>query len=304
MPATATTSSASDASAVGAIRRNLGWYQHGRRDPTTRLGPMGMLRATHTVDGPATVALDWSRGQLDIDAWGPGAERARIAARAMTALDRPAPPALVGHPMIREAARRHPTLTAGSSGDLFHALLPTIIGQRITAREAFAQWGRLVYQLGERAPGPVEELMLPPHPDRLAEMPAWWFHPLGIEMKRARPLIAVARLAARLWEWAPLPYAEVAAKLTLVPGIGPWTIGSVMGPVCGDDDAVPIGDFHFPSMVAWNLAGEARGDDARMLELLEPYRPQRGRVLRLIGLCGRRVPARGPRRRVLPMYRW
>ena len=71
-----------------------------------------------------------------------------------------------------------------------------------------------------------------------------------------------------------------------------------------DDDAVPVGDLHVPNAVAWNLAGEPRGDDDRMLELLEPYRPQRGRVLRLILLAGRRAPARGPRRRILPMYRW
>ena len=36
-------------------------------------------------------------------------------------------------------------------------------------------------------------------------MPAWWFHPLGIEMKRARPLIAVARVASKLWGWAGPP---------------------------------------------------------------------------------------------------
>jgi hypothetical protein len=41
-----------------------------------------------------------------------------------------------------------------------------------------------------------------------------------------------------------------------------------------------------------------------MLELLEPFRGQRGRVIRLIGLVGPRVPAFGPRKRILPMHRW
>ena len=125
-------------------------------------------------------------------------------------------------------------------------------------------------------------------------MPTWWFHPLGIEVKRARTLVAVARVAHRLWEWATLGADGAAEKLALVPGVGPWTIGMVRGPVFGDDDAVPVGDFHFPHTVSWNLAGEPRGDDARMLELLEPYRPQRGRVLRLLGLAGKRAPAFGP----------
>jgi hypothetical protein len=47
--------------------------------------------------------------------------------------------------------------------------------------------------------------------------------------------------------------------------------------------------------VAWALAGEARADDARMLELLEPYRGHRGRVIRLL-VAGHPGPPRfGPR---------
>jgi hypothetical protein len=47
--------------------------------------------------------------------------------------------------------------------------------------------------------------------------------------------------------------------------------------------------------MAWALAGEPRADDARMLELLEPYRGQRGRVQRLLEVSGLRAPRSGPR---------
>ena len=63
----------------------------------------------------------------------------------------------------------------------------------------------------------------------------------------------------------------------------------------GDPDAVSVGDFHLPNMVAWALAGEPRGTDERMLELLEPYRGQRGRVIRLLELGGFEAPRYGPR---------
>jgi 3-methyladenine DNA glycosylase/8-oxoguanine DNA glycosylase len=63
----------------------------------------------------------------------------------------------------------------------------------------------------------------------------------------------------------------------------------------GDTDAVSVGDFHLPHLVAWTLAGEPRGDDARMLELLEPYRGQRGRVVRLLEASGLAAPRFGPR---------
>lgn len=296
-----------DATTLRGLRTNLGWYRHGGGDPTTKLSPHSMVRAVLTPDGPATVLLDWGSGRLDVETWGPGGEWAARSAIAMTAIDRVVEPPPGDHRLIREAARRHPTLAAGASGDLYHALLPTIIEQRITAGEAVRQWARLVYRLGEPAPGSFDGLLLPPRPERLAKLPTWWFHPLGIEGKRAQTLVAVARVAAnssRLWDWAALPHAQVAEKLALIRGVGLWTIGIVMGPVCGDDDAVAIGDCHFPNVVAWNLAGEPRGDDSRMVELLEPYRPQRGRVIRLLGLAGRRPPAFGPKRRILPMYRW
>lgn len=292
--------------AYAAIRRNLGWYRAGRGDPTTRLSATGMVKASWTPDGPATLLVDWGDHTRDlrIEAWGPGADWAASQARAMTAVDRHDQPIVAHHPLVADAVRRHPHTLAGASGDLYQALLPTIIAQRITGDDAVRQWAQLVYRLGEPAPGPDNDLMLPPHPDRLAAQPTWWFHPLGIETKRARPLIAVARAARHLWEWSRLAPADASAKLSLIAGVGPWTIGSVLGPVFADDDAVPVGDFHFANVVAWNLAGEPRADDDRMLELLAPYAGQRGRVLRLILMHGRGAPAYGPRQRILPMARW
>jgi 3-methyladenine DNA glycosylase/8-oxoguanine DNA glycosylase len=297
------------------VRRSLAWYRHGAADPTTRFSATAMARACWTPDGPATVWLDWGGRSLAVDAWGPGRDHAARSAVAMTGADR-LPVALPRHhDVVTRAAHVHRGVRTGASGDLYHALLPTIIAQRITGGEAIRQWRRLCLELGTPAPGPTSSagpaepdlaagLLLPPAPALLARRPAWWFHPLGIEAKRARPLAEIGRIADRLWDWVRLPVVDLATKLSLVIGIGPWTIGSVLGPVCGDDDAVPVGDYHLPSLVAWNLAGEARADDARMLELLAPYAAQRGRVLRLLALAGRPAPTFGPRRRILPMHRW
>jgi 3-methyladenine DNA glycosylase/8-oxoguanine DNA glycosylase len=63
----------------------------------------------------------------------------------------------------------------------------------------------------------------------------------------------------------------------------------------GDADAVSVGDYHIPSLVAWALAGERKADDGRMLDLLEPYRGQRGRIQRLLEISGIYPERRGPR---------
>ena len=93
-------------------------------------------------------------------------------------------------------------------------------------------------------------------------------------------------------------------KLALLPGVGPWTIGSVMATAVGDADAVAVGDYHLKNVVAYALDGHPRGTDERMLELLAPYAGQRGRVVRLLLFDGNKAPAFGPRQRILPMARW
>ena len=144
---------------------------------------------------------------------------------------------------------------------------------------------------GAPAPGPVG-LRLPPTSSALAGLPYFAFHRFGLERRRAEVIIAAARLAPRLEDRDP---AEVMRRLAAVPGIGPWTLAEVARVAFGDPDAVSVGDFHLPNLVAWALAGEPRADDARMLELLEPYRGQRGRVQRLLEASGLQAPRYGPR---------
>ena len=92
-----------------------------------------------------------------------------------------------------------------------------------------------------------------------------------------------------------MPLADAYARLRAMPEIGPWTAAEVALRALGDRDAVSIGDYHLPSLVAYALAGERKATDERMLELLEPFRGHRGRVIRLLEDSGIRPEAHGPR---------
>lgn len=94
--------------------------------------------------------------------------------------------------------------------------------------------------------------------------------------------------------------AEARRRLMAVPGMGAWTAAEVAQVALGDADAVSVGDYHQPHLVSWALAREPRGSDARMLELLEPYRGHRARVVRLLLTGGLSAPRFGPH---LPLRR-
>jgi 3-methyladenine DNA glycosylase/8-oxoguanine DNA glycosylase len=138
-------------------------------------------------------------------------------------------------------------------------------------------------------------------------MPYFAFHRFGIERKRAETIRRVCQRATAIdrlaHEWVDAPTAGVRTAIESIPGIGPWSSAIVAQRAFGDPDAVIVGDYHLPNIVAFNLAGEIRGTDDRMLELLEPYRGQRGRVVQLLALGGRHAPRRGPGRRLRDIRR-
>jgi 3-methyladenine DNA glycosylase/8-oxoguanine DNA glycosylase len=286
----------------------------GAGDPTTRLADGRFTRATITPHGPGTLSLRWTHDPaapedagLDAEAWGPGADWLLARVDDLTGARDRAGVFDGAHPAVERSLRLTRGGRIGASEMLYHHLLPTIIAQRVTGGEGVRQWAGLCHALGEPAPGPedlVATMRLPPAPEALYRRPAWWFHPLGIETNRARTLTEVARHAEKLWRWTDEGREVVAEKLALLPGVGAWTIGSTLGPVLGDPDAVAVGDFHHPNTVAWALAAEPRADDDRMLELLEPYRGQRGRVLWALTTAAGGAPKFGPRKRILPMARW
>lgn len=266
----------------------------GPADPHTRVAAGVVLRAGRTPAGSAGLRLSLADASVRAEAWGDGAT---------TALERL--PGLLGladdpagfrprHPLLRALARRHAGLRMTRTEAVFEALVPAIIGQKVSATEARHSYLALVDHYGSPAPGPIG-LRLPPDPAVLAGLPYHAFHPLGIERRRAEALREAARVAESLERLTALSPAEARRRLATLPGIGAWTAAETIRIALGDPDAVSVGDYNLPNLVAWLLAGEPRGDDARMLELLAPYAGQRARAVRLLELSGRRPPRFGPR---------
>ena len=277
----------------GGLRMTLAPLAHAGNDPTVRFARDGVWRATRTPDGPGTIHLPTDGSPAR--AWGAGADWLLARAAAMTgALDDldgfdPSP-----HSVVARLAHQFPRVRLPRTERVLDALVPAILEQKVTGAEARRAWTGLVRRIGEPAPGPVP-LRLTPSPTRLLETPSWVFHQLGVERRRVDTIHRSAIVADGLEAAVALGTEELDRRLRSIGGVGPWTSAEVRRVALGDSDAVSVGDYHVPHLVAWNLAGEARADDARMLELLEPFVGHRARVVRLIEVGGHHAPRRGSR---------
>jgi 3-methyladenine DNA glycosylase/8-oxoguanine DNA glycosylase len=275
------------------LRLTLGPLRRGTGDPTIRVEAGAWWRATRTPQGPASARYAVEGAAVRVAAWGPGAEWCAAAAPELLggrdSLDGFRPDGLVG-----ELHRRLPGLRIPRSRAVFEAFVPSVLEQKVAGGEARAAYRGIVWAWGEPAPGPAG-LRLPPTADTLAATPYWAFHRFGVEQKRANTVRVVASRAERLDATVDLPPAEAARRMQSLPGVGPWTAAEVAIVALGDADAVSVGDYHLPHMTSWALAGEPRGTDERMLQLLAPYAGHRGRVLRLLAAAGLYAPRFGPR---------
>lgn len=264
----------------------------GSKDPVM-IGPSESRWNTRTPDGVGALHLQRvSASQVSAEAWGPGADwmmaqapKLLGSADDISGFEPPSGP-------LGDRWRRRPFLMARTDR-LWDSLLGAVLGQKVQAKNAYKSRRMIAHRYGDEAPGPHGGRVLP-SAERFSELGYADLHPLGVERKRAEILLRVAREMSRLRGLENRRADEVRRRIEHIRGIGPWTAAMVTATALGDPDAVPVGDYHIPNTIAWHLAGEERGDDDRMLELLEPWQGHRWRVIRLAKSTGS-APKRGPK---------
>lgn len=285
------------------LRLTLGPLCHGGgRDPSIRMGSDGVWRASETPLGPATLHLRCvAPTSVAAEAWGPGAPAALDSVADLIGADDD-PPSLAGiHPLVTRLERQLPGLRIGRTGAVLDELVPTVLEQRVIGAEAAFAYRALTRACGRNAPaGTGPPLLLPADARWLATAPYWAFHRWGVEQRRAATIKAAAAKAWPLHGAPPLPVDEARRRMFAISGVGPWTVNTVAISALGDADAVPVGDYWLKHVVTHALTGVPRGTDERMLELLEPWKGQRGRVCRMLMHGAPRLPRFGPR---LPLRR-
>jgi len=247
-----------------------------------------------TPEGPGTLHVRRDNEGIHGEVWGDGGDWLLERLQAIVGLEDDPAAFSPENPVVARAHRDHPGLRFGRTGLVFDALLAAICAQKVTGKEAAAAQRGLRQRFSDPAPGPDAGLRLPPDPARLAAAPYWEYHEAHLEKRRADLIRRVAARAERIDGLRSMATEEAAKALSALEGVGAWTVAKTLEVSHGDPDQVAVGDFHFKNIVVHHLTGRDRGTDAEMLGLLEPFRPHRGRVIRLLERLGP-APAFGPR---------
>ena len=272
--------------------------RRGRGDPCFRApGDGSIWRTSLLPTGPVTLRISRvGPNAAQGVAWGSGAQEFIEMLPAMLGLHDDDSDFVPRHPTVAAAHQRVPHLRLGRTGLVLEALIPAIIEQRVPGADAFRSWRVLVSKYGTPAPGPAPEGMrVMPSAQVWRNIPSWEFHRANVDPRRAQAVVTCARRAPSLERLVSRSTEQARAALMSLPGVGEWTAAETAQRAFGDADAVSVGDYHVPKMIGWTLLGRPV-DDAGMLEVLEPMRPHRQRVVRLLEASGLAYePRRGPR---------
>ena len=249
------------------------------------------------ASGPATARITKSAPELvDCEAWGEGAAEFLDTLPALLGVDDDATGFSPQEPTIAAAHSKAPYLRLGRTARVLEALIPAVLEQRVAGADSFRSWRVLVTKYGAPAPGPAPARMrVPPAAEVWRRVPAWEFHRANVDPGRARTIVGCAQRASSLERLARRDPVSARNALTSLPGVGVWTAAETAQRAFGDADALSVGDYHLAKVIGWTLLGHPI-DDAEMVQLLEPLRPHRYRVVRLLEVSGLARTARfGPR---------
>ncbi len=262
------------------------------------LGPSAWW-TTNTPQGPVTLELKrLDTETISTNAWGEGSEWATNKVPDLLGVD----DGSNSFAPEDELAKlwKNNKFRLGRTDLVWDSAIGAILSQKVQVTKAMQSLRGLRNMFGAVAPGPLRSKLLPT-PPQVCEMSYTDFHRLGVERKRAETIIRLAKEIPRLKVQPitrPANYLDQdrlnMKRLASIRGIGLWTLGLIDAVAYGNSDAVPVGDYHIPNTVAWNLHGISRATDAEMLEMLEPYRPHRWRVIRLCK-ANSSAPKYGPR---------
>jgi DNA-3-methyladenine glycosylase II len=154
-------------------------------------------------------------------------------------------------------------------GDAYGTLVRAIVGQQLSTRVAVTIYGRVLDLFGGHTPTPKQLLRMKPEKMRAA----------GLSRAKVVYLRDLAQHvedgALELERLPELPDEEVAAQLTAVKGLGPWTVDMFLIFHLGRPDILPVGDLGIRRAIQVQYGLRKLPDARRIEKIARPWRPYR-----------------------------
>ena len=267
--------------------RTFNLQRLGRYDPTTDLTENVFRKAFHYRGKAAAVEIVRAGAELEVRAYGCNAEELVEETAAGLRQDDGYRDFRTEDTGVLRLHRMLPGLRVIRVPWLYDMTCSAILQQRIRTVDAMRDWRRITQRWGSDAPLGLRAF---PAADVLAAVPQFELERMGVDAKRAKTLLRFAKELRFVSLRPAMDFTQLRQTLLRVCGIGPWTTETVMGYGAGDTDAAIPGDLHLPRVICYALAGEMQGTDERMMELLEPFRGHRFRIIRLLSAAGVDTP--------------
>jgi AraC family transcriptional regulator of adaptative response / DNA-3-methyladenine glycosylase II len=214
-----------------------------------RVDARGYARAVPCDGGAAIICVNAVPGadalQLRVSG-APPATLLQLATVARRVFDLSADPARIRaelgtDPLVGPLVRHRPGLRIPGMWDPFECAVRAVLGQQVSVAAGRTFAARLTRHAGAPIRGGADGLThLFPTPARLVDAP---LDGIGLTGARVRTLRALARATLDGDVDFAATAAELAAALTALPGIGPWTAQYVLLRALGEPDALPSADL-------------------------------------------------------------
>ena len=204
---------------------------------------------------------------------------------------------LAADPLVGALVGQRPGLRIPGMWEPFECAVRAVLGQQVSVAAGRTFAARLVVHAGTAVRGGADGLThLFPTPARVA---AATLDGIGITGARARTLRSLARATLDGEVDFGAPPAQVAAALTAVPGIGPWTAQYVLLRALGEPDALPSADLVLRRLAA---SSSALLSGSQLEERARRWQPWRGyAVMHLWGAAAAAASASPPKRARAPI---
>ncbi len=153
--------------------------------------------------------------------------------------------------------------------DAFGTLIFQIIGQQLSVQATRRLLARLQDEFAGQLPAPAQ--LLDADPDAL--------HAAGLSRRKVQTIRALAAEFASQRIAEPrlrlMSDAEIEARLTAIPGIGPWTVHGFLIIALERDDVVLPGDLALRKAIQRTYRLDHLPSQEEVVQIAEPWRPYR-----------------------------